>query len=584
MKKLKLGIISLAILCGFTLASCNNETPSVDLSNSGTSIPTSATSTTKLPTTTAPVVNPGAAYYDVPADKEAPYDHYFSNKLNLGALNPTISKDSNGKLSGNFIADGIAKMELKSVTDGDTAVFYLNNGERDTYTVAGKSYEYVTIRFTGIDTPESTSSIDPWGKAASNYCKSLLKNAEGIIVDALDIRTDNDAERNYSTRLDSNGTRWLALVWYCPQGQDPENLSNYRSYQLDMIEECYTESVFFKTSRYGYYAKKSTEPLLYGRYDTVTDSISGETTKRYGSLLLSELFFEAGNRMAKTGTDLRVQGETDPNYDYSKNPTKLSITEAIKQIDTLMTRGTYVELTGVITRYIGSNFYIEDKQGTPLYIYMGINGNSISDVYNVGDTIRIRGRLCEYGGQYQMSDVVFKTSTFSLVTDPNEVVPMPTPINIDGMSFTEIKSHLGKLVTYTLNLGSIGSYDKNNNYSLTDSNAMKDFKLAYVNNTTKELEFYSSTEYANLSSDVKANLEEVTMSYSPDCLQVRVNGALAPSYDKSSFTTGKKYKVTGILSIFANEDYTVPFAYPSYQILVGNRNLNGTIVDEIKAI
>ena len=127
MKKLKLGIISLAILCGFTLASCNNETPSVDFSTSGTSIPTSATSTTKLPTTTAPVVNPGAAYYDVPADKEAPYDHYFSNKLNLGALNPTISKDSKGKLSGNFIADGIAKMELKSVTDGDTAVFYLNN-------------------------------------------------------------------------------------------------------------------------------------------------------------------------------------------------------------------------------------------------------------------------------------------------------------------------------------------------------------------------------------------------------------------------------------------------------------------------
>ena len=77
MKKLKLGIISLAILCGFTLASCNNETPSVDLSTSGTSIPTSVTSTTKLPTTTAPVVNPGAAYYDVPADKEAPYDHYF---------------------------------------------------------------------------------------------------------------------------------------------------------------------------------------------------------------------------------------------------------------------------------------------------------------------------------------------------------------------------------------------------------------------------------------------------------------------------------------------------------------------------
>ena len=583
MKKSKLGIISLSLLALLSLASCNdNSTPTTNTTGqTSTQTPVSTPSTTLPPSST--YVNPGAAYYDYPADAKNPYDHYFSNKLSLADLNPSISKDNQGNYVGNFIADGIAKLTLKSITDGDTAVFYLN-GEEDIYTVKGKSYNTVTIRFTGIDTPESTSSIDPWGKAASNHCKELLKNAEGIIVDALDVKQDNEIDRNYSNRIDSNGTRWLGLIWYCPKGGDPKDLHDYRSYQLDMIEECYTESVHFNSSRFAYFTDKKTEPILYSRYYTVTDSISGEETKRYGSLTLSELFFEAGNRMAKTGTKLRVQGEIDENYDYSKTPTKLTITEAISQIDTLMNRGTYVELTGVITRYIGPNFYIQDKSGTPLYIYMGINGNSISDIYNVGDTIRIRGRLCEYGGQYQMSDVIYKSSTFGLVTDESEVVPMPEPIDINNMSFSEIKEQLGKLVTYNITVGDIGSYDKNNNYSLTSSSAMNDFQMAYVNKETKDIEFYSNKEYSNLTSEQKNNLEIVVKSYSPDCLQVRINGALAPTYSKDDFKKGKTYKVTGILSIFANDDYTKAYSYPSYQIVVGNRNLNGEIVNEIEEI
>lgn len=580
MKKCKIAIISLSLLLALSVASCNNtQTPSSG--NTTTVAPSATTTVPTLPTTTTNV-NPGAAYYDNPADPKKPYDHYFSNKLTLADLNPTISRDEKGKLSGNFIADGIAKLTLKSITDGDTAVFKLNNNEKDSYTVRGKSYDTVTIRFTGIDTPESTSSIDPWGKAASNYCKELLKNAEGIIVDALDVKQDNEIERNYSNRVDSNGTRWLGLIWYCPKGKDSNELSNYRSYQLDMIEECYTESVHFNSTRYAYNASKSKEPLLYSRYESVTDSISGEVTKRYGSLTLSELFFEAGNRMAKTGTKLRAQGEIDEHYDYSKTPTKLTITEAISQIDTLMSRGTYVEVTGVITRYIGSNFYLQDKSGTPLYIYMGINGNSISDIYNVGDTIKIRGRLCEYGGQYQMSDVIYKASTFGYA-DEADKVDMPDPIDINDMSFSEIKQNLGKLVTYNITIGNIGSYDKNNNYSLTNNNVMKDFQLAYVNKE-KKVEFYTTEEYNALTSEQKSNLEAVKMDYDPNKLQVRVNGTLAPTYSKDGFVEGKTYKVTGILSIYANEDYTVPFSYPSYQIVVGNRNLNGTIVNEIEEV
>lgn len=556
--------LSFTLITGLTLFSCDSNT-----------------------TTTTAKTN--SKYYDVEVDSNNPYDHYFSNKVTLQSIQApiTLKKESDGSVSSTqeFIEDGIAKLKLKSITDGDTAVFYLNN-EEDTYTVAGKHYEYVTIRFTGIDTPESTSSIDPWGKKASNYAKSILKDAEGWIVDALDVKQDGEASRNYSNRLDSNGTRWMGLVWYCPKGGDPSDLSQYRSYQLDVIEECYSEGVYFTSTRFGYTANKTTEPILYSRYNEVTDSISGEVSKRYGSLTLGELFFEAGNRMSKCSKALRVHGEVDDSYDYSSTPTSLTITEALKQIDTLMSKGTYVEVTGVITRFIGSNFYIQDKEGSPLYIYMGINGNSISDVYSVGDTIKIRGRLCEYGGQYQMSDVIFKKTTFTKVTDESEKVAMPEAIDINGMSFVDIKKCLGKLVTYNITIGKsgIGSFDKNSNYSLTDSTSIKNFEKAYLNNTTNKIEFYSDEAYAALNSATQSNLTFVTYEYHPDCLQVRINGSLSPSYDKSSFKEGSTYKVTGILSIYATEDYTKAYSYPSYQILVGNRNMGDSIVNEIELI
>ena len=506
-------------------------------------------------------------YYDVEVNADDPYDHYFSNTLRFSDMNTSISKDSAGNYAGSFITEGVAKMSLKSITDGDTAVFYLNN-ESDTYTVAGKSYSYVTIRFTGIDTPESTSSIDPWGKAASNYAKSVLKNAEGWIVDASDYETD--ASRNYAGRLDSNGTRWLGVVWYCPQGQDPQDLSTYRCYQLDLIEECYSEGVYFESERNAYTASKTTEPILYSRY-TEKD---GE--KRYGSIRLGELFYETGNRMSKCSKELRVHGEIDPNYDYSKNPTSYTITEALsdEHRDTIITRGTYVELTGVITRYVSNNFYMCDEQGTALYVYMGIEGNSISTLFQVGDTIKIRGRLCEYGGQYQMSGVVFKSSTFTKVTG-DDAIAMPEVIDLDQVAAADlteeyVRSILGQIVTKTITVksGSV-SLSKDNSYSFTDASG----KVEGMDLTGSS---YSSDGY----------------------LQVRVNGTLSPNYDILDYAnynskTGKytfkdgTYKVTGIMGIYQEEDYTKSNVIPSYQIVIGNRdrtNADGTIVNEIVAV
>ena len=59
-----------------------------------------------------------------------------------------------------FLKDGVSQVDLKTSIDGDTAHF----------TEVGGS-ETIKCRFYGIDTPESTGKVQPWGKAASNFTK-----------------------------------------------------------------------------------------------------------------------------------------------------------------------------------------------------------------------------------------------------------------------------------------------------------------------------------------------------------------------------------------------------------------------------
>ena len=55
-------------------------------------------------------------------------DHYYSDRLSFADM----GIDINGKT---FLEDKIEKVKLKSVTDGDTAVFHISNrGIQDSYT------------------------------------------------------------------------------------------------------------------------------------------------------------------------------------------------------------------------------------------------------------------------------------------------------------------------------------------------------------------------------------------------------------------------------------------------------------------
>jgi endonuclease YncB( thermonuclease family) len=100
-------------------------------------------------------------------------------------LNFTIGND--------IFTDNSQEVTLVKCIDGDTAEFRLSSSKTQ------------TVRFQGIDTPEThhpSKGIEPWGKAASQYTCRELENATQIVL-----------EGEQSTSLYDQYDRMLAYVW-----------------------------------------------------------------------------------------------------------------------------------------------------------------------------------------------------------------------------------------------------------------------------------------------------------------------------------------------------------------------------------
>lgn len=124
----------------------------------------------------------------------------------------------------NFLKDGIGQVELKTAIDGDTAHFTLLDGN-----------DFIKCRFYGIDTPESTGKVEPYGKAASNFTKEKLTNASknGTIV------VSSPTDEYQVPEFDSTGTRYLSLIWI---NEDVKNASydSLISLNLWIVQEGYS--------------------------------------------------------------------------------------------------------------------------------------------------------------------------------------------------------------------------------------------------------------------------------------------------------------------------------------------------------
>ena len=130
----------------------------------------------------------------------------------------TLQLDYQGK---DFYRDGVGQMEEFYPIDGDTAHF--------TPIVKTTSSERIKCRFYGIDTPESTGKVEPWGKAASNYTKSILTEAHnnGTIVITGAIYDEYQAPQH-----DSTGERYLSCIYV---NTEKKNAPKEEMYLLNLM-------------------------------------------------------------------------------------------------------------------------------------------------------------------------------------------------------------------------------------------------------------------------------------------------------------------------------------------------------------
>ncbi len=263
-----------------------------------------------------------------------------------------LTQDYKGK---DFIKDGIGEVTPVRYVDGDTTVFKTASGEQ------------FTTRYNGINTPESTYRIEPWGYAASKYNKTRyaeeLQKGTKIVLQTEDM----------ATRLDSTGQRYLAWIWFIsPDG-------NTRLFNLEMAE-------------LGYAHVKSASGTQY--------------EKAFTNAIFDISIYK-----------LRIYGETDPEYDYSNAAKEMSIKQIREQYGTEEAVNTnsvdgftspLIKITGVVVRKQGqTNAYIqqydeETNQYYGIYVYGGYN--SISKLI-IGAKVEVTGKIGYYNGSLQLTDI-----------------------------------------------------------------------------------------------------------------------------------------------------------------------------------
>ena len=299
------------------------------------------------------------------------------------------------------------EVTMKMHIDGDTTHFYVNNAGNINGISKAPGFEgVVKARYLGINTPESTGKIEPWGKKASNFTKSKLETAESIIIESDD--------ENWN--VDSTGERFLVWVWYKPAGA-----SDYRNLNLEILQEGL--AVSSKSGRY-----------VYAQYCEKAIAQAADAKKYvYAPSSVKDPDFPYGDAQFMTLKELKVNIE---NY-----------------------VGARVAFEGVIVKDSGGSVYIEsyDEEDnmyygiSAYYLTSGLDGFGL-EILKVGNKVRFAGVVGEFNGSYQITDLKYdvwdtnNSKNMNLISEGNEPgYPEITYLHFDPQSnqgFVEIDTEV----------------------------------------------------------------------------------------------------------------------------------------------
>lgn len=310
--------------------------------------------------------------------------------------------------------DYMGYVSLRSVTDGDTAIF-LQEDYKDEF----GAYISIKTRFLGVNTPESTAKVEPWGKKASLFTKHVLEEAQADAdknstesKKVFNIALINNPNGGHFEAKDSSGGRWLAFIWY-----RPTMTSDWRLLNLEICEQAYSRNQLFDDDEVCNYRQQ---------------------------FVKAEERNESGH--------YRLYGEADPDYDYEEKSYEYSIWYVINHFDEIGisdsgSSGVQLIITALVVGIQGDNMFLRDvfhdseqieKEGEDsplagLYCYAGYNTSVCSLLQNaskaqgLGDTgvgivVRFFCRATSYSGNVQLSDLKYSTTGrkgFKTITEKN---------------------------------------------------------------------------------------------------------------------------------------------------------------------
>lgn len=340
--------------------------------------------------TLAKGTNKVASFFVV--DKEIDWVDKF--KLNVPDYVYNVVSSDTGYQAYDFRVNGIEEMQT-TYTDGNSA--FINYVDGDTTHVSTRNYGYtVKIRYLGIDTPESTSELEEWGKSASMFNKETLSSAKHIILESQGWARGDEKK---GATADGN-QRSLAYVWYSTKEKPTKN--DYRCLNLEMVYQGYSQGI--------------------GSIEDMGEDFFNA--------------FDGASKSAQINKRHQYSGELDPNYFYygkDNPPVEKTLKEVYQEtsvsdakpytlscnlFDIDKTKQncskTLYKISGYVTRKVSGAFYFQDK---PSYT-MPTDG-SLPEAYgmyvftyaqtpiSVGDYVSVIGVLSSYGGTLQMMGISY---------------------------------------------------------------------------------------------------------------------------------------------------------------------------------
>ncbi len=342
----------------------------------------------------------GGKTSETPAPEHIDYTANTHLKLDADLFAKVMQNKSNGTFDGtkycDFNVDGVEKMLTESdFPTGQSSKVFTNYVDGDTTSFTSYNGFYtVKVRYLAVDTPESTSEIEEWGKSASLFNQGKLTAAKHVIV-----QSAGCARTGKAAVADLDGyQRSLAYVWYTDVENPTQN--DFRNLNLELVQEGYS---IFSGSR---------EDMV----ETETDS-DGIITEKDSSFYDA---FVGANDQAKREKLHIYSEEKDPHYWYDA-PKKLGLDELYDTTyytnEKTYKNGTqkysaycdeYTKWTfeGVVSRKVGNSFYIQDTIDGKTYGLYVFTFRTYAPV-QVGNRLRVSGVLSYYGGIYELSGVSY---------------------------------------------------------------------------------------------------------------------------------------------------------------------------------